>query len=286
MAGERTTNRYSDLQMLVILYKLSVAQGWPRKVIACALVWAMTSFFGCSGRSRVPVVSGPEPPPVTSVPELETAPSAPPPTLQVVVEPTAIPRGAFALLQWEARYADQVTIDHNIGMVETSGRIKFFPEETTVYEVSADGPGGRVTETVRIEVLGDRSRILEQDLIGRSLDEQFNDFMKPVFFGYDSAELSEEAKKVLDGNMRWLERVENIGVEFVIEGHCDQRGTEEYNLALGDRRALVVMEYIKDQGLNAARIETLTMGEENPMDPRSTEEAWALNRRAHFFLVR
>lgn len=245
----------------------------------------MISLFGCSGRPRLPVASGPEPPVVSSVPELDAGPSDPPPTLQVFVEPTVIHRGTFALLQWEAQYADQVTIDHNIGTVETSGRIKFFPEETTIYEVSADGPGGRVAETVRVEVLGDRPQILEQDLIGRSLDDQFNDFMKPVFFGYDSAELSGEGRKVLEGNIRWLERVENIGVEFVIEGHCDQRGTEEYNLALGDRRAQVVMEYLKEQGLAAARIETLTMGEENPMDSRPTEEAWALNRRAQFVLV-
>ncbi|MDA2928649.1 OmpA family protein [Acidobacteria bacterium AH-259-O06] len=210
----------------------------------------------------------------------------PAPELEVLIEPSVIRQGDSALLRWEAQNADHVLISHNIGVVETSGRIKFFPDETTTYEVIAEGPGGRVAKAVTVDVLKDKTpRISAEDLPSRSLGEQFSYFVKPVFFAYNSAQLSEKAPLRLDGNIRWLTRLENRGIRFLIEGHCDERGTEEYNLALGDRRAQTVMAYLVRHGIDALRMATLSLGEERPFDPRPTEEAWALNRRAHFVLL-
>jgi peptidoglycan-associated lipoprotein len=73
---------------------------------------------------------------------------------------------------------------------------------------------------------------------------------------------------------------------FVVEGHCDERGSEEYNLALGDARAEVVAEYLKNNGISKSRITTISMGEERPFDNRKVEAAYALNRRAHFVLLK
>ena len=80
----------------------------------------------------------------------------------------------------------------------------------------------------------------------------------------------------------WLQ--ENPDVYFTIEGHCDERGTAEYNLALGDRRAQSTKNFLVDLGIDATRISTVSYGEERPVDPRSNEEAWAKNRRAQFML--
>jgi len=97
--------------------------------------------------------------------------------------------------------------------------------------------------------------------------------------------LSEEASLILDGNAEWLTRPENLGIRFLIEGHCDQRGTEEYNLALGDTRAQAVLAYLARQGIDLSRVRALALGEERPFDLRQTEEGWRLNRRAHFMLT-
>ena len=209
-----------------------------------------------------------------------------PPELDVGVEPSAIQEGESALLSWEVRNADQVSISENIGLVGLTGKIKFFPEETTTYTVTAEGSGGRVAKSVTVEVLAPGSgRISVEDLSERPLEERFEYFVKPVFFEFDSAQLTEEAQLTLEGNIRWLIGTENANLHFIIQGHCDQRGTEEYNLALGDKRATVVKEYLVARGIEASRIKAVSLGEERPFDLRSTEKAWALNRRAHFVLA-
>jgi peptidoglycan-associated lipoprotein len=211
------------------------------------------------------------------------------PILDLRVEPEQIRRGESALLTWRSEHADGVEIDPAIGPVDLSGRIKFFPDETTTYTVSARGAGGSTAKSVTVEVLGSDSGttggVLSEDLENTSLDERFNLFVKPVFFAFDSTELTSEARLTLDGNLRWLEQVENRMVRFVLEGHADERGSEEYNLALGDKRAQVVKEYLLSKGLDASRVETVSLGEERPFASGTTEEAYAMNRRTQFLLL-
>ena len=99
-----------------------------------------------------------------------------------------------------------------------------------------------------------------------------------IYFAYDSNSISEEAKEILKENSKYLKNNSNLKV--VVEGHCDERGTSEYNLALGQRRALKVKEYYVQLGIAPSRIATISYGEEKPEDKRSTESAWAKNRRA------
>lgn len=210
------------------------------------------------------------------------------PELELRIEPPAIRPGQSALLTWESRNADRVSIEPAIGAVDLSGRIKFFPDETTTYSVRADGPGGTVTKSVTVRVAANEAAggiIDEEDIRDLPIDEQFQLQVKPVFFGFDSSELSEEAKLTLDENARWLLHSENLGLKFVLEGHADERGSEEYNLALGDKRAQVVFEYLLVKGLDSSRMTTVSLGEERPFDSGSTEEAYALNRRVEFLLL-
>lgn len=104
--------------------------------------------------------------------------------------------------------------------------------------------------------------------------------LKDVNFAFDSAELSESAKATLKANAEYLKA--NAGVKAQVEGHCDERGTNEYNMALGNRRATAAQKYLRGLGVEANRLSTVSYGEELPLDPGHDEAAWAKNRRAHF----
>lgn len=106
--------------------------------------------------------------------------------------------------------------------------------------------------------------------------------LKDVNFAFDSYSLDSGAKAILRENAEWLES--NAGVAVQVEGHCDSRGTNEYNMVLGQKRANAVYEYLRSLGVSADRMATISYGEELPLDPRENEVAWAKNRRAHFAL--
>jgi peptidoglycan-associated lipoprotein len=105
-----------------------------------------------------------------------------------------------------------------------------------------------------------------------------------IKFEFDSIRLTPQAQEILTKKADWLK--DNPNAAVTIEGHCDERGTNEYNLALGDGRALSAKKFLKDLGINPSRLKTVSYGEERPIDPNLTEEAWAKNRRAHFVIER
>lgn len=104
--------------------------------------------------------------------------------------------------------------------------------------------------------------------------------LSDVFFDFDKSHLTSDAKRVLEENARQLKDARATMIR--IEGHCDERGTNSYNLALGERRAKAAMDYLRSLGVAANRFKTVSMGEERPFDSGHTEAAWAKNRRAHF----
>lgn len=108
-------------------------------------------------------------------------------------------------------------------------------------------------------------------------------YVRDAFFGYDEAGLSDEARAALTASANWLR--ENRQYNLLIEGHCDERGTEQYNLALGDRRAHIVREYLVTLGVDNSRIKTVSYGEERPFEQGHDESAWAQNRRGHLVVV-
>lgn len=122
------------------------------------------------------------------------------------------------------------------------------------------------------------------DFSSRTLEELNRDSpLSAVFFAYDSSELTDDARATLDANAGLLQRY-NTWV-ITIEGHCDERGTPEYNLGLGERRALVTRDYLLTFGLEGDRIRTVSYGKEFPFDAGHTAESWAKNRRAHFVIT-
>ena len=124
----------------------------------------------------------------------------------------------------------------------------------------------------------------EEDLVTRSLEELNQDSpLMPVFFGYDSSEIDVASRRVLDENAAVLRNNPNWAV--TIEGHCDERGTAEYNLALGERRAVAARDYLVELGLQRDRLRTVSYGKEFPFDPGHDEAAWRANRRAHLVIT-
>jgi peptidoglycan-associated lipoprotein len=122
------------------------------------------------------------------------------------------------------------------------------------------------------------------DLTGRSIDELNRESpLRPLFFLLDSNEVSTEGQQVLQANAAVLKKYPNMQV--TIEGHCDERGTAEYNLALGERRALAARNYLVSLGIPGDRIKTVSYGKEFPFDAGHDEGAWSNNRRAHFVIT-
>jgi len=155
----------------------------------------------------------------------------------------------------------------------------------TVTQPPAVAPAPPPAPRVSVEDLQPSSPPLTEDSVAnRSLDElNRNSPLQPAFFGLDSADLDDAGRSVISSNVDVLKKYPQWVV--TIEGHCDERGTAEYNLALGERRAVAVKTYMVSLGVAPDRVRTVSYGKEFPFDQAHTEEAWSRNRRAHFVIT-
>ena len=119
-------------------------------------------------------------------------------------------------------------------------------------------------------------------IAGRSINE-LSGMLKPAFFDYDKADIRGDARDALSGNATWLKKYPTV--QFTVEGHADERGTAQYNLALGDRRANAAKDYLVSLGVDASRIKTVSYGKERPFATGHDEDSWQKNRRAHFVVT-
>lgn len=141
-------------------------------------------------------------------------------------------------------------------------------------------PPQRVEEAAPVP----QPRLPEDAIANRSLDDLNRDSpLKPVFFRLDSAELDDAGRGAATANADVLKKYATWAI--TIEGHCDERGTAEYNLALGERRALAVKTYLSSLGISPDRMRTVSYGKEFPFDTGHTDDAWARNRRGHFVIT-
>jgi peptidoglycan-associated lipoprotein len=154
------------------------------------------------------------------------------------------------------------------------------PSSPTTYTATASGAGGTASASARVTVTEEAVAPAPPPALSDS--EFFRTRVSDIFFDYDKYDIRDDARGVLNDDARALG--ERGGIRFTIEGHCDERGSEKYNLALGDRRANATKQYLVGQGVGGDRIDTISLGEERPFDPGHTEEAWAKNRRAHFVM--
>lgn len=222
------------------------------------------------------------PPPPAAEPAPQPAPPAQP-TITLSASPDSIRLDDEATLSWNTTNADSVVIDSGVGNVSASGSVKVSPADSTTYTAVARGEGGEASASARVTVIREQPRVVVQETDIEVLQKAIRDgLIKPVFFDYDKSDLSAETRATLEENAKWFRRYQDA--QIIVEGHCDERGTEEYNLALGDRRAQATRDYLIELGVSASRLEAVSYGEERPFVQGSNEEAWSKNRRAHFSL--
>lgn len=217
-------------------------------------------------------------PTVAPPPAVQTAAT---PTVTLRASPNAITRGGSSTLTWSSSNATSVKLYPGAGTQSAQGSQRVSPSDTTVYTVTATGPGGAATASTSIAVAAPYSAPTASAL---TPEQMFQQMIKDAYFDYDKADLRSDAKQALTRDADFLRAHPEI--HFTIEGHCDERGGEEYNLALGDRRAASTKEYLTSLGISADRMQTVSLGKEQPFCTADDESCYQQNRRGHFALVR
>ena len=216
-----------------------------------------------------------QPPPTPPPP----AAKPPAPTAMLTANPNTISAGEASTLTWNTDFASDVTID-GIGKVDPKGSSRVTPSQSTTYHLVAKNDSGSTEATARVTVNPAAPPPTTSSTGSDSDSRLFSQNMKDIFFEYDSYEITSQYQSVVQADARFLQQHPNM--TFVIEGHCDERGSIEYNLTLGEYRANAAKQALVAQGVSAARIRTISYGKEKPFCSESTESCWQQNRRAHF----
>jgi peptidoglycan-associated lipoprotein len=222
---------------------------------------------------------GCRPKPQPKPPETK-APAPPPasPTVTLQASPTSVNKGDSATLSWNSTDATQLTIAPDVGAVTAQGSTKVTPSDTTAFTITATGPGGSASASATVTVNAPPPPV--EPPKGPSDDELFLREVRDAYFDYDKADIRPDARAALSKTADFLKNYPRFKV--TIEGHCDERGSTEYNLGLGDRRANAVKQYIVSLGVSADRVSTVSFGKEKPFCRESNEACWQQNRRGHF----
>src|SRR5712691_8613316 len=228
---------------------------------------AAVFIIGCA---KKPVAAPPPPPP--------PPPAAARPTVTLQASPASINKGDSSTLSWNSTDATQLTIAPEVGAVTAQGSTKVTPSDSTTYTITANGPGGSATATAAVNVAAPPPP--PPPPAGPTDDELFLREVRDAYFDYDKADIRPDARAALSKTADFLKNYPRFKV--VIEGHCDERGSTEYNLALGVRRADSVKQYIVSLGVSADRVNTTSFGKEKPFCTESNEACWQQNRRGHF----
>ena len=207
-------------------------------------------------------------------------PPPPAPTASVSVNPSTIQGGQSASLIWQTSNATDVSID-GIGAVQPNGSQTVSPTESTTYHLTAKGSGGTQEATARLTVTAappppppPTPSVTDEDLFSQNI--------KDVYFDYDKSEIRGDQQASVQADSQFLGQHTNMNI--TIEGHCDERGSTDYNLALGDQRASAVKNALTAAGVSGSRIKTISYGKEKPFCSESNEACWQQNRRGHLVL--
>ena len=231
------------------------------------LLVALVTVAGC-GKKEEPL------------PAEETAPAAAPaprPTAQLTATPALVSAGDQVQLSWRTVDATTVSID-GLGDVPTAGVKTVIPSESTTYHLVATGPGGTADATARVTVNAPPAVVVPTKAM--SAGQEVKAGVQDVFFDYDTYDIRADAQATLSRDASFL--VGHPDLKIVIGGYCDERGSNEYNLALGQSRADAAKNALVAAGVAANRIRVISYGKEKPFCSESTEECWQLNRRAGF----
>lgn len=230
---------------------------------------ALAAFLMMSGCHHKEAVV-PEPP----APPAESAPA---PTANITATPATINPGQSAVLNWTTTGATDVSID-GVGAVETKGTKTVAPTETTTYHLVARGDGGSSDATATVTLNQQQA----PQTSAQMTEAEFEQNVKPVFFDYDSYSVRPDAQQAITQDASFLQA--HPTAKILIAGYCDDRGSAEYNLALGQNRANSAKTALTQAGVDAGRIRTISYGKEKQFCTDQNESCWQQNRRAQFSL--
>jgi peptidoglycan-associated lipoprotein len=220
------------------------------------------------GACKKKVAPPPPPPP----------PPPPAPTASISANPTTIDKGASTTLTWQTTNATDVSID-GIGAVQPNGSQSVNPTDSTTYTLTAKGAGGTQSATTRVTV-NQPPPPPPPVAAGPTEEELFAQNVKDIYFDYDKYDVRADQQAALQGDVDFLKQHPNI--HFTIEGHCDERGSTEYNLALGQNRSDAAKNALVSGGVSTASINSTSMGKEKPFCTDHNEQCWQMNRVDHF----
>lgn len=246
---------------------------WTR-TYAKALFGILIAIVALGAACKKPAPQAPPPPP----PPAAEPPARP--TVNLQASPTLIQRGQSSTLTWSSTNATSLTLSPGIGAVSAEGTQSVSPQDSTTYTLTATGPGGSADATAHVTVIVPPPPAPAAHV--PTMQELFDQEVKDAYFDYDKADIRSDARDALSQTAQFLRSYPQL--KIVVEGHCDERGSTEYNLALGDRRAAAAKQFLVSLGIPADRLETVSYGKERPFCSASTEQCWQQNRRAHFVM--
>jgi peptidoglycan-associated lipoprotein len=221
-------------------------------------------FWGACAKKVAP----PPPPP---------PPTATAPTASLAANPNTLDQGQSTTLSWQTTNATDVSID-GIGPVDTSGSRQVTPADSTTFHLIAKGAGGTQDATARVTV--NPANTAPTTASNATEEELFSQNVKDIFFDYDKYDIRADQQRSLQGDAQFVQQHANIHI--TVEGHSDERGSTEYNLALATSRADTVKNALVQAGVGGDRIKTISYGKEKPFCTESNESCWQQNRRGHF----
>ena len=234
------------------------------------LLTALVAVSGCKKHA-------PLPPPEAAPPPAAT----PAPTANLTATPTVISAGDQVQLSWRTTDATSISID-GIGDVPSSGVKTVTPTQTTTYHLVARGDGGSADASSTVTVNAPPAVQVPTNTM--TAEEEFKANVQDIFFDYDTDAIRTDAQATLSKDASYL--VSHPDVKIVIGGYCDERGSDEYNLALGQRRADSTKNALVQAGVAADRMRVISYGKEKPFCTESVESCWQQNRRAGFTMDR
>jgi len=252
----------------------------------CAAVFTVVLLLSVTACKKKVAAAPPPPPPV-----VETPPPPPPPAAAArintfTVEPASIQRGQAATLGWSVANATDINIDQGVGAVQANGNRQITPNNTTTYTLTARSAGGMDSRAVTVTVTAPpppppkppAPKITGLDMFNRDIAGGGD-----ALFDYDKSDIRPDAQQVLTRDADALKRIFAADPSFsvVLEGHCDERGSAEYNLGLGDRRSTAAKDFLVQLGVPADKIRGISYGKDRPVCTDANEGCYQRNRRAH-----
>ena len=231
------------------------------------MLYGLLGFIVVSAGCRHQVAAKPPAPPVNPPAQ---------PSVSLDASRTNVTRGQSVTLRWSSTNATSVRVTPEVGSVAAQGATTVAPTESTTYTAMATGPGGSATASAHITVTVAAASAAPSV---PTLEEMFTKEVQDAFFDYDKAEIRTDARSALSKTAKFLRSYPQVSI--VIDGHCDERGSTEYNLALGDRRSDSAKDFLVALGVAADRIQTVSYGKERLFCTVSNEGCWQQNRRAH-----